>query len=357
MSLAGPDVERFTGGHAIGVDVAGIERDLAALWRKASASETAVTRACSWNLVVHATTEPELERAKALADALVTAVPSRTLILHHRPHAVGPEVEAFVTANCRLMPGGGKMLCTEEITVEARGRGSDHLPSLTRALLVPDIPTAVLWAGIPPREALVSELLAAADRLVVDTAPSGSDGLARIEQLGAKVTARVADLSWLRGAPLRLAIAGAFDAPVDSTMLFRLKRVAIECAAGSLSCAKLLAGWLGARLSWGTPEVLDDRETPGWRVPRQEGSVLVDVALVETDQGVARVTFESDRGERVRVTSTPQGLTIDGACPSHTIPHVVHTDESLVIAALGPRGSDKLYQAALHRAVELEDGE
>ncbi len=349
------DAERFTGGHAIGVDVAAIERDLAGLWRKASSGDRAVTRACAWNLVVHAVSEPELARAQQLADALVAAVPARTLILHHRPNATGPEVEAFVTANCRLLPGGGKLLCSEEITVEARGRGGDHLPSLTRALLVPDIPTAVLWAALPPHQPLVEELLEAADRVLLDTGRAGPEGLARVEHLGSRATARVADLSWLRGAQLRLVLAGAFDAPVDATMLFRLKRVAVECAPAALSSAKLLLGWLGARLSWGTPEALGDRATPGWLVPRQQGQVRLDVSFTDAADGVQRVTLESDKGERVRVTATAQAFTIDGACPSHTVPVTTHGDDSLVIAALGPRGADRLYQSALHRAVELED--
>lgn len=351
-----PEVERFTGGHAVGVDVAAIERDLAALWRKAStAGEQSVTRACSWNLVVHATTTAELERAKALADALALVVPSRTLVLVQRPDAIGPEVEAFVTANCRMLPGGGRLLCTEEITVEALGKGVDHLPSLTRALLVPDIPTAVLWAGVPPRAPLVDELLAVANRLVVDTTHLGSEGLARVEQLGAKATYKVGDLAWLRTAPRRRVIASAFDAPVDAGLLYRLKRVSLECAPDAVAGAKLMLGWIGARLSWGTPESIDDREAPGWMVLRQGGRVLVDLSPTATTPGIARLAFESDLGERVRITSTDAGLTIEGAGPTHTVPHVTLADEALVVAALGPRGSDKLYQAALHRAVELED--
>lgn len=350
------DVERFTGGHAVGVDVAAIERDLAALWRKASATgaETSVTRACSWNLVVFASTDAELTRARHLADALVAVVPSRTLLLNQRANATGAEVEAFVTANCRMMPGGGKLVCTEEITIEARGRGSDHLPSLTRALLVPDIPTAVLWAGVPSRAPLVEELVTTADRLIVDTGALGAGGLERVEALGSKASHRVADLAWLKLAPRRLAIAGAFDAPVEAGMLYRLKRVAVECAPEAFASAKLLLGWLGARLGWGTPERLGDRQSPGWRVPRQQGAALVDLTPAP-GPGVSRMSFESDRGEKVRITSTDAGLTLDGSWPARALPHVALADEALVVAALGARGRDKLYPAALHRAIELEE--
>lgn len=351
MTIPTADVERFTSGHAIGVDVAAIERDLASLWRKASTSKTSVTRACSWNLVVHTTTDAELERAKALADALVSVVPSRTVVLNHRPNAVGKEVEAFVTANCKLMPGGGKMVCTEEITIEARGRGGDHLPSLLRALLVPDIPTAVLWADLPPNTAMVAELLGGVDRLVLDSTRAAE--LFRVEQLGTKATAKVADLNWLRGGTLRRAIAGAFDAPADSTMLFRLKRVVIDCAPDALSGAKLLIGWLGTRLSWSTPERVE-KEAPAWMIDRQQGQVSVELNPIDGVMGLVGISFESDRGERVKISVSEHRATVETQVNTRIVPFAVHSDDELVIAALGSRGNDKLYQAALHRAVELE---
>ncbi len=323
--MTSADLERFTGGAAIGVDVAGIERDLAALWRQAATGTQAVTRACSWNLVVHAEGDAALDKAKLLADALVAIVPSRTLVLHHRPNATGPEIEAFVTANCRLMPGGGKLLCSEEITVESRGKGSDYLPSLTRALLVPDIPTAVLCAGLPRESALLQELLAAGDRLIIDS--HGAEQLQPIERLG-KALPRVADLAWLRTAPWRLAVAAAFDAPVDGSMLFRLTRVKLQCQQGWSSEARLLLGWLGARLSWGTVE--------DGMVQRQQGRVRLDTEFVE-GPGM-HVEFEAEGGGKVSVAAMAAPL----------------SDEALVTAALGPRGADRLYQASLRRAVELE---
>ncbi|MGC3998838.1 MAG: hypothetical protein QM767_15860 [Anaeromyxobacter sp.] len=102
--------ERFTRHEAIGVDVAAIERELAALWREAAHGTTAVMRACSWNLVVMTTPE-QSARAKTLADVMVEIVPSRTLMINEQK--TGDDLHAYVSANCRLLPGGGKMLCTE----------------------------------------------------------------------------------------------------------------------------------------------------------------------------------------------------------------------------------------------------
>jgi glucose-6-phosphate dehydrogenase assembly protein OpcA len=349
------DIERFTSGHNVEVDVAAIERDLAALWRKASTSSSvAVTRACAWNLVVHTSSDAELKQAQPLADALIAAVPSRTVVLNDRPNASGREIEAFVTANCKMLPGGGKLVCTEEITIEARGEGGDHLPSLLRALLVPDIPSAVMWADLPPNTPMVTELLVGVDRVILDS--SRARELFRVEQLGARVTSRVADLNWLRAAPLRLVIAAAFDSPADPAMLFRLRRVSIDASPEADSAARLLIGWLGARLGWSTPERHADRSTTGWTMNRQDSTVLVQLRAAPPDKakGLTGITFESDEGVRVRLKITPTDVIVDANGTKRSVPLATRNDEALVVAALGSRGTDKLYQSALHFAVELE---
>lgn len=355
-------VEKFTSGQAVGVDVGSIERDLAALWRQSADSGKAVTRACQWNLVVHAPTDAEHERAKKLADAIVVAVPSRTIIVRPMPNALGPEIEAFVTANCRVAPGGGKMLCTEEITIEARGKGSDHVPSLLRALHVPDIPTAALFVGPPPTDASrVRGLVVGADRVIVDSArltPAGR--LPKLSSLAGLVDGPVvADLNWLRLAPLRYVLAGVYDPPVDAQALFKLKRVKVKCTERGLSGALLLLGWLASRLSWGAPERIADQDPPSWEVPRAGGKVRVDVDLVEASSrhsGLGCVQLESEGGMKVVVGEAPGGSVDVQAtgCAPRVVAADEHLDHELLVAALGARGRDKLYATALHRAIELE---
>ncbi len=344
------DIERFTHGGLVGVDVGAIERDLASLWRMASQANTAVTRACSWNLVVHVMSDAELSRARALAEALVSAVPSRTLVLNHRPSEVGAEIEAFVTANCRMMPGGGKLVCAEEITVEARGPGEEHLPSLVRALLVPDIPTAVLWADLPPATSVVAQLLVGVDRVVLDT--SRTDSLMPVERLGAPMTAKVADLNWLRLAPLRRAIASSFDAPRDPSMLFRLARVTVCTSHDAEAASRLLLGWLGAQLSWAPPHRAGGA-SHRWVAAGRQAEVCLTIA-VEPGPGVHRVTFEAD-GQRVEVGLSAGAAPIESKVGQRAAPSVaVRSDAELVVAALGSRGHDELYGRALGWAVELE---
>lgn len=342
-------IEHFTHGGPVRVDVGAIENDLASLWRMASATNTAVTRACSWNLVVHAMGDAELARARSLAESLVSAVPSRTLVLNHRPSEAGTELEAFVTANCRMMPGGGKLVCAEEITVEARGAGGEHLPSLVRALLVPDIPTAVLWADLPPASAVVAQLIAGVERIVLDT--SRAETLAPVERLGAPATARVVDLNWLRLASLRLAVAAAFDAPEDPSMLFRLSRVTVGAPQEALSAAKLLLGWLGTQLAWGPP-----RRVGGplhrWLSSSREADVSIAIE-VEDGTRLNWLAFEAN-DERVELGLSDGEARIESKMGLRATPFALRSDGELVVAALGSRGNDELYRGALGWAVELE---
>jgi len=230
-------VARFTHGEAIGVDVAGIERELAALWRQAAQGSTAVMRACAWNLVVLAEGD-SLEKARELAERVVEQVPSRALIVHHQAKAEGAELAAFVSARCKLLPGGGKMLCTEEITLESRRSGSDFLPSLVRALLVPDIPTAVLCAGVPSESALLDELVGVAERVIFDS--HGADA-GSVRHLGP----RAIDLAYLRIAPWQRQVAAVFDTP---GWLSDLQALTVSTKDVHQSEGRWLGAWLRSRL-------------------------------------------------------------------------------------------------------------
>jgi hypothetical protein len=308
-ALTGDSLEHFTGGVAIGVDVAAIERDLAALWRQAAGGQTSVTRACSWNLVVYAEGDEGLSRTKKLSNALVATVPSRTLILHHRPDQPGPELEAFVTANCRLLPGGGKLVCSEEITVETRGHGNDYLPSLTRALLVPDIPTAVLCGGVPESGHLLQELMGAADRLIVDShAMSKGHPMHRL----GNALSRVVDLAWLRTFPWRAAVASVFDAPEARAQLSQRQHIAVSCAREWESEAKLLVGWLQSRLS---------------------------------NVGEVHMNWQLGAQWSVELKGDKRSQLVEGT----TADFIEH--QRLMRMALGPRGLDMLYPLALAQRV------
>ncbi|MBI1949313.1 MAG: glucose-6-phosphate dehydrogenase assembly protein OpcA [Deltaproteobacteria bacterium] len=356
----------------VGVDVGGIERELGALWRDASKRSRhhgQVTRACSWNLVVHCADDATYSAVRPMIDQAVRFVPSRTLLLKPRPNAPvadGKAVEAWVTAACQVATGGGKLLCTEEITIESRGpEGVAHLPGLVRALTVPDVPTALLWAGAPPTSsAALRILLAGVDRLVFDTQalPEGVEGgLAKLAHLGGLLDGlALADLAWLRTASLRSVIASLFDEPIGSAPLDRLKRVRLRSTPRGVPAAKLLVGWLASRLGWGTPERAA-RGQLGWQLKIGTGSTLridIDVDRVTSSREchLHSVVLETAQGEHFAVTDAGAPaleVSVPGLASRSVLAHEPTAPQALV-AALGARGRDRLYPVALHRAVELD---
>jgi glucose-6-phosphate dehydrogenase assembly protein OpcA len=354
--------------HPVGVNVSAIEKELAALWRQASADKQ-VTRACSWNLVVLTPDEATYAITKPVLDDVVRDVPSRALVLKPRAFSSGGparEIEAWVSANCQVAPGGGKLLCTEEITVEARGaEGHAHLAGLIRALNVPDVPTALWWAGAPPTDASAVRLLAAGvDRLIYDAGSfsaeeAADDGLKKLAHLGGLLDdVAVVDLAWLRTSSLRSALARVFDRE-GAAPLYALSRVRLRCAPHSAATAKLFVGWLASRLGWGAPE-RTERHALAWRAPTRDGDVRIDVdatepattrgsglSLIElVTRGHERFALSADVGERV-VVDTPR---ISARAVTAHDPRAAE----VVVAALGTRGRDRLYPIALHRAVELD---
>src|SRR6185295_18631806 len=141
------------------------------------------------------------------------------------PPPGGRELEAWISANCHLAPGGGKLLCSEEITLSAHGGGAAHLPALVSALQVPDVPAALVWIGARPSEAIREKrLLEGADRVVIDTGAIGGSaelvGVASLARFAGEI--EVADLGWLRLGPFRLLLASLFDPPVGAEPLRRV---------------------------------------------------------------------------------------------------------------------------------------
>ena len=355
--MSGPRAEQFTSGKAVGVDVAAIERELAALWRQAS-DQQAVMRARCWNLAVYAQNDADFIWAREVSEALGEKVPTRTLLLHHEPDQPGTEVEAWVSARCKWAPGGGKLLCFEEITIETRGRGVQHLPSLVRALVESDTPTAVMWAGRPPAEAAVAGgLLKGADVLLVDSAHATDAGdLAQLELQSQLGQVAVADVQWLRAAPVREALAVAFEPPTPGGASKTIASVTVRCEKRALSSAKYLGGWLALRLAWGTPERIE-RGREAWMIPAGGRPVKLEVELSDAASacGVTGVEVTLESGAVLQVRAEGPAVTVEvpggGTRLLATAPF---KPGELLATALSGRGKDKLFAAALHRAVELD---
>jgi glucose-6-phosphate dehydrogenase assembly protein OpcA len=359
-------LREFERGNAIEVPVGRIESELSALWRRAAEARPgtvpkAVTRACLWNLVIRVQGEEQFARAKRLVDELSLRLPARTIICRSEG-AQADGLRAWVEANWRRREGGGEASGSDEVTLWAGGQQVERLPSLIRALLYADAPTAMFWPGpLPAAEAPMRELLHQADRLIVDTRKLENEpGLAELCAIGAaEPDLEIADMSWLGISPLRGMCAALFDLPRARAALAKLDRVRVTSNIHGTQARGLLAlGWLMSRLGWTAARRLPDAaSTRRWQAARPDGqSVTLELstrpAVAQINHGVA--ALELWAGGDAWSLTRDQCIHVRGPeLPPRTQPARSHTDPELLAVALGAKGRDRIYKEALAQAAAL----
>jgi glucose-6-phosphate dehydrogenase assembly protein OpcA len=284
------------------IDVAAIERELAAMWRSASAERErgAVTRACRTNLIVLGGIAP------AVLEDVTRRHPGRLITVARAEEEAGegrsaPPLAAAVSALCHLRPGGGGLLCSERIAFTVGPDGDERLASAVRGLLIGELPVVLLGAVAAIRQAPAS-LVSLADRVLFDSTGAAPEAWADVVDATGD-PARITDLAWLRLAGFRRAIAQVIARSPLRKAVQRLESVDIGHAARP-TAAFLTAAWLGQRLRWGRP-----------RRPRGAPGAAGAPAIAATPEPAAPRALEvSGRGRRVRlrfgVTQPPEDLVL-----------------------------------------------
>jgi glucose-6-phosphate dehydrogenase assembly protein OpcA len=379
----GSAAERFSRGEPVAVEIDRIERAFADLWKAAGASgEGTVSRAALWNIVVP-TRAQDLERTRKIVDELAPLMPARVLVLVEEPEASAGEdgVRATIESNLVARSSGARVVYSEEITLSGR-RGEAHFGSLVRALLMPGLPTATLWADATMPEGLLRrQLMPATDRLILDTGTCGRPRqlieLQRCAELAG--TSPVADLGWLRLKNIRLLFAGMFDAPVGGGPLLAARRVTIHHREGYEPSALLLTAWLASTLGWlfssaeapsaapadGAPPVAAGPRRFRFDRPDKQNAPLsaapsVEIALATASgecgtSGIVGIELEAgdDRVFAVRRTEQNHATLTSPISPTRVIKLDSRRDAELCLAALGPAGRDPLFARCLALASRL----
>lgn len=165
--------------------------------------------------------------------------PSRTILLYPRPDADRDALDASVDLRCFAV-GGGAGVCFEVIELELDGPRAHAPASVVMPLLIPDLPAFLRWRGdLPFGEPELEGLVEVADRLVVDSQEwdDPAAGLERLEPLFVRIV--VSDIAWARTEPWRFELAARWPGIAACETLE---------IAGPEADARLLAGWLRARL-------------------------------------------------------------------------------------------------------------
>jgi glucose-6-phosphate dehydrogenase assembly protein OpcA len=213
------------------------------------------------NLVVVAR-QPELaERCAATIQQLTGRHPSRTIVIQPADPDGPSWLDARVEAHCILPRLDAPETCAETIHITAGGESGRHLAAIATPLIIHDLPITVWWPGEPTLTSPAArELLAGADRLVVDASTWSGDGLARLREMATlleRTNLAISDFALARQSRWREAIASIFDDPDYLPYLRSLRRIAVTYsthdetgALGSTNLVKPIyhVGWLASRL-------------------------------------------------------------------------------------------------------------
>lgn len=186
------------------------------------------------NLVVIARKPEIAERAAATIHALTGRLPSRTIIVQSADPDGPSWMDARVEAHCILPREDAPETCAETIHVTAGGESGRHLVAIVTPLIIHDLPVTVWWPGEPPLTAPPArDLLASADRLIVDGSSWSGDGLGRLGVLASLLDMTrlaICDFALVRQARWREAIASVFDDPDFLPFLRSMRRISVTYA-------------------------------------------------------------------------------------------------------------------------------
>lgn len=200
-------------------------------------------------------------RSAATIQALTGRHPSRTICVQSADPDGPSWVDARVEAHCILPREDAPETCAETIHLTAGGEAGRHLSAIVTPLIIHDLPTSVWWPGEPPFGSRpAQELMAAADRLIVDGSGWSGDGLARLGEIATLAQDQqlaVSDFALMRQSRWREAIASIFDDPEFLPYLRSIRRIAVTYAThdetgapGSTNLVKPVyhVAWLASRL-------------------------------------------------------------------------------------------------------------
>ena len=367
--------------------VAGIDAALSRIWVElaaqgatAGAAEgvmTTLARTRVLTLVVVASRPEITERATDAVLKLAGRHPSRTLVLSFGDIDGPPGLDARIQAHCHPF-GGASEVCTEQIYLRLSGEACQHPSAVATPLLLHDLPVALWWTDDPPIGGRTfTELVALADRLIVDSGLFRDDGRARLVALAgdAREGLEIHDIGWMRLELWRRLLAELFDDPALRPFLSGVGRVRLALAKpGSVvrvSRAALYLGWLAERLGWRVTRALAMTDETSFDCVMAHGRRRIEVEVVAeavpSDQrfrapgGLLQVELEAVRGSHRATATVRRGddhllaeASIDGTPRVRRAAVLERFEDAPYLAdALEAPGQDAIFAAALPMAAKL----
>jgi len=230
-----------------------VEKDLRDLWAPPAPGQPLPSRACTMNLVVVASSREVAERYTSIVDDVTRVIPSRSIVITMTPNARDASLEGEVTA----IRSADEAMTSERVVLRASGAATARIGSAALALVVPELPTTLIWLGrVHVDDPVFRELAQSSDRIVLDTEYTSISSLLALSRWARTSHAKmgIADLAWTRIAVWQEMCARFFDDPRMRPLAFRVDSLRLvqmsEKGARLGSEGALLLAWLATRLHW-----------------------------------------------------------------------------------------------------------
>jgi glucose-6-phosphate dehydrogenase assembly protein OpcA len=251
------------------------------------------------NLVVAVGSRDIADRYTPVVDDVTAALPSRAIIVALEPDAPTSPLQGLASAVCT--PGEGGAVCSERIRLDASGSVCARVASAVEALVVPEIPTTLVWLGpVHVDDEVFTAMARIAQRVILDSEYTSAGSLLELERWSRAEEGRpsFADMAWTRIAPWQDLCARFFDDP-RTEHAAAITRVTLNQASDKGarlgSEGALLLGWLATRLGWKAGRMggtLRLRRTDGHEVQLQVGAVARPEGVAPA--ALASLTIESE---------------------------------------------------------------
>lgn len=290
--------------------IARIDKELRELWKPSEdPSAPPLSRVCTMNIEVVSPSRELLERYTPVIDEVTANVPARAILAAIVPDAKPDALTGSATAVCSLE--GGKQICSERINLVACGDAAVRVASAIEALLVPEIPTALVWLGrVHVDDPIFLDLATDAHRIILDSEYTSIASVVSVASWARKTpnAPSVSDLAWTRIAPWHELLARFFDAQAYRHLANKITRVTLKQASDPGTAVgpelSLMLGWMATRLGWKTA-----RLGGAFRFKRPDGgNVAVELGTTKRPKGVALGTLAT-----VAVEAADEGATLVGS--------------------------------------------
>jgi hypothetical protein len=278
------------------------------------------------NLVVIAGRPEVGERCAAIIQSLTGRHPSRTTIVQPADPDGPSWLDAQIVAHCVMPRSDAPETCAETIHLVCGGDSGRHLDTIVAPLLIHDLPVTIWWPDEPSfGSEPVNDLLAMADRLVIDGSSWHGTGLSQLRKMAAaaqRFPIAISDFAMLRQSRWREAIAAIFDIPDFLPYLRHLRRIAVtygvrdEFGVETANIVKPLyhAAWLGSRLGMNVVKPLAPMTVGMGRKPVGRAAAGRGTALANPGAGLG-ATMHVDRTDvavviRPVLSEMPTGTTL-----------------------------------------------